>query len=107
MRRRTSEHMLVVGGANAARYGMLASMLASLSVSGSPGDTQFIIVDRSIPSTQWSTSLRTVYETLLRPSGFNAHFTNENATVEAIIDDLLAALMQRRQLGEERAIALS
>lgn len=43
---------------------------------------------------------------LLRPSGFNAHFTNENTTVEAIIDDLLATLMQRRQLGEERAIAL-
>lgn len=106
MRRRTSEHMLVVGGANAARYGMLASMLASLSVSGSPGDTQFVIVDRSIPSTQWSTALRSVHETLLRPAGFKAYFTNENASVDAIIDDLLAALMQRRQLGEERAIAL-
>jgi len=106
MRRRTSEHMLVVGGANAARYGMLAAMLASLSVSGGPGDTQFIIVDRSIPSTQWSTALNTVYEKLLRPSGFNAYFTNENATIEAVIDDLLATLMQRRQLGEEHAITL-
>jgi S-DNA-T family DNA segregation ATPase FtsK/SpoIIIE len=106
LRRRTSENMLVIGGANAARYGMLVAILASLSVNGNPDNTQFIIIDRSIPGTQWNTALQTTYDTVLRPAGFNAYFTSENAPVEGIIDDLLVNLEQRRQLGEKQAIAM-
>jgi DNA segregation ATPase FtsK/SpoIIIE, S-DNA-T family len=106
MRRRISEHMLVVGSANTARYGILVAMLASLCASGNPARTQFIIIDRSIPSTQWSMALRTAYETLLLPAGFKAHFTNESNTTATIIDELLVNLAHRRQLGEEKATAL-
>lgn len=106
MRRRISEHMLVVGGANAARYGMLAAIMASLSVSGNPRNTQFVIIDRSIPSTQWNKTLTSVYETLLRPSGFVTLFANENSRIESVIDGLQTNLMQRRQSGEEQAATL-
>lgn len=106
IRRRISEHMLIVGGTNPARYGMLAAILASLSVTGNPGDTQFVIIDRSIPSTQWSKTLTSVHETLLRPAGFATHFSNDNSSIEAILDRLLASLTQRREISEEQVLTL-
>jgi hypothetical protein len=41
-RRRVGENAMIVGGANAARYGMLAAVLSSLSLNSDPGATQFI-----------------------------------------------------------------
>jgi S-DNA-T family DNA segregation ATPase FtsK/SpoIIIE len=106
LRRRTSENMLVIGSASAPRYGMLASTLASLSVCGKPTDTRFIIVDRGIAGTQWSETLCSVCDAVLRPAGFSIDYTRESTVVDSILDDLLQELTRRQQLGEEKQIDL-
>ena len=106
IRRRTSENLLIVGAANAPRYGMLAALLASLAVSGNPRDTQFVVIDRCIPGTQWSDTLSTLCETVLRPAGFSTYFTNDNNTIDTVLDDLLVELAHRQQLSEEKLITL-
>ncbi len=104
IRRRTAENVLVVGAANAPRYGMLAALLATLALSGNPKDTQFIVVDRCIPGTQWSNTLRTLCDSLLRPAGFSTFFTGESNTVDAVLDDLLMELAQRQKLSEDKLV---
>ena len=41
VRRRMAEHVLVVGSTNTARYGMVVSILASLSVNAPPAEQRF------------------------------------------------------------------
>jgi S-DNA-T family DNA segregation ATPase FtsK/SpoIIIE len=101
LRRRVSENCLIVGGANSARYGMLATIISSLSVSTSPKQTQFVILDRSIAGSQWSNVLRDVYDSLLLPGGFAASYNREAAKVEGFVDELLGELDRRIQLSEE------
>ncbi len=101
LRRRTAENMLIVGGAHAPRYGMLAATLASLSVSGQPANTQVIIIDRCIPATPWSDTLKTVYDNILYPTGFSSYFSHNSAVVDPLLDDLLLELTQRQRLSEK------
>jgi S-DNA-T family DNA segregation ATPase FtsK/SpoIIIE len=101
LRRRSDENMLIVGSANAARYGMLASTLVSLCISGNPANTEFKIVDRSIPGTRWNDALQFVYETAIAPAGFKATFMTDEAAIEPLFDELLGILAQRQQSGEE------
>lgn len=100
-RRRTSENALVVGGANAARYGMLASILAGLSLNSPTANQRFIIVDRSIPGSQWSETLQQVADCVLQPAGFSTKFTKESSELEGIFNDLLAEIEKRRALSEQ------
>ena len=95
----------MIGAANAPRYGMLAALLTTLALSGNPKDTQFVVVDRCIPSTQWSDVLRNVCDSLLRPAGFSTFFTDATNTVDAVLDDLLVELTQRQKLSEDKLIA--
>lgn len=101
LRQRTSENILIVGGANAPRYGILAAILASLSLTGRPEDTEFIVVDRSIPKTQWNETLHATCDTLLQPAGFTTTFTTDNTEVESLLDRLLDNLKQRQQISKE------
>jgi S-DNA-T family DNA segregation ATPase FtsK/SpoIIIE len=100
LRRRTAENMLIVGSANAPRYGMLAAALASLSVSGQPSNTQIVIIDRCIPGTPWSEMLKTVHDSILCPAGFSTYFSHDRVIVDPLLDDLLVELTQRQQLSE-------
>jgi S-DNA-T family DNA segregation ATPase FtsK/SpoIIIE len=102
LRRRVSEHALVVGGANAARYGMLSALIASLGVNTKPADTQFVIFDRSTAGSQWSNVLQTVYESVLLPAGFVAQFGREAPKIESILSTLISELDKRNNLGEEQ-----
>lgn len=104
LRRRTDENMLIVGSANTVRYGMLASSLASLCVVGNPGNSEFRIIDRSIPGTQWNETLRTACSEMLLPAGFKATFTSDNNAVETLLDELLVTVGQRQQLAEEQLL---
>ncbi|MBK9926326.1 MAG: DNA translocase FtsK [Anaerolineales bacterium] len=100
-RRRVSEHALIVGGANAARYGMLAAMIASLSVNTKPVETQFVIFDRSIVGSQWSNVLQAACDSVLLPAGFITEFTKETTKIESILNKLIGELDARRNLNEE------
>lgn len=105
-RRRAAENAILIGGTNAARYGMLASILAGLSVNTPPNQSQFIVVDRGIPGTQWSNILPTACNSILKAAGFSAFYTNDGNTLEAILNDLEIALQQRQGLSEDRLINL-
>jgi S-DNA-T family DNA segregation ATPase FtsK/SpoIIIE len=100
-RRRVSEHALIVGGANAARYGMLAAVITSLSANTKPAATQFVILDRSIAGSQWSGVLQAVCQLVLQPAGFAVQFSREAARVENILTALIDELDRRRGLSEE------
>jgi DNA segregation ATPase FtsK/SpoIIIE, S-DNA-T family len=108
-RRRVSENAMIIGGGNAARYGMLAAMLVSLALNLDPTHTQFVIFDRSIPGSKWNGVLQSVAESLLEPSGFTSRFSKEGAKADSFLDDLIADLdrrhtMPEEQLGEEPSL---
>lgn len=105
-RRRTSENAIILGGSNAARYGMLAATLASLAVNANPAETQFIVVDRCIPGTQWSDILAKTCNSVLTPAGFSTYYTNNGNIIEDVFNDVLLELQQRQMLGEEKLIQL-
>lgn len=100
-RRRVSENMLIVGGANAARYGMLAAVLANLSANLAPSTTQFVVIDRSISGSQWNGILQLIHDSILIPAGFSSQFIKEASKIEGTIDALIAELDRRRNLNEE------
>ena len=100
-RRHVSEHALIVGGANAARYGMLAAIIVSLSANTKPAETQFVIFDRSIVGSQWSTVLQAVYESILQSAGFATQFSREATKIENTLNALIGELDRRRNLSEE------
>src|SRR5207249_1715548 len=70
IRRRTTENLMIVGSANAARYGMLAAMVAGLTLNGNTHQMEFLILDRSIPGTAWSETLQKAVDCILHPSGY-------------------------------------
>ncbi|HKQ09103.1 MAG TPA: FtsK/SpoIIIE domain-containing protein [Blastocatellia bacterium] len=100
-RRRVGENAMIVGGANAARYGMLAAILTSLAANTDPSGTQFIILDRSIQGSQWNGVLQAVCNSLLLPSGYTTQFSQEAAKAELFLNDLSHELNRRQGLGEQ------
>jgi DNA segregation ATPase FtsK/SpoIIIE, S-DNA-T family len=105
MRRRSGEHLLVIGASNEpVRYGMLGAVLASLSVSSSPRDSKFFIVDRSTVGAQWSSVLQTACDDLLRPAGFSVDYTRDGRRIEPILQALTEEIERRRSLDDEERI---
>lgn len=100
-RRRVSEHALIVGSANAARYGMLASIITCLCVNTVPAETRFVIFDRSVAGSQWSSVLQVVCDSVLQPAGFDIQFSREIREIEDILNALIIELDRRRSLSEE------
>ena len=101
LRRRPSENVLVIGGDyNTARYGMLASILSSLSLNGNPQQLHFVVVDRSIIGTQWNPTLEAVCQKILKPAKFTATFNRENQAIPPILNNLITQLEERSQISE-------
>lgn len=103
-RRRVSENAMVVGGMNAARYGMLGACIASIALNKSTKDVQFVIVDRSVPGTDWSETLSNVVKDVLSPVGFNAAVYRENRDIERVLDGVLQILNERKVMNESDLI---
>jgi len=99
-RRRIAEHLLIIGGANAVRYGMLASILASLCLNTGPKNAQFLILDRSIPDTPWNHILPHFKDNVLQISGYTVSFYNENSDIETVLKELTTEMERRKQLPE-------
>lgn len=101
-RRRASENVVLIGGANAARYGMLASVIASLALNGSPAQLEFVIFDRSIPGTAWNPTLRTATDLILKPSSYQVSLFQDSTDASTVLDQILAELDRRHGLTEVR-----
>lgn len=101
LRRRTGEHVAVVGNINVARYGMLVGLLASLAVQSTPQTTRFVLIDRAISGAEWSDTLQTACDQMLRPAGFTVGFNKKEAAVPGMLDMLLTELDKRRSLPED------
>lgn len=105
LRRRLAENAIVLGGENTARYGMLAAMLTSLAVNTSPESSQFVIIDRSMPETDWYEALASVANTILNPLEYTCLFTRTSQALAPQIDRLIAELERRARLDEDLQIA--
>lgn len=105
LRRRLAENAIALGAENTARYGMLAAMLNSLAVNTNPQASQFVIIDRSMPESDWYEALASVANTILKPLGYTCLFTRASQAVTPQIDRLIAELDRRSQLDEDLQIA--
>ncbi len=103
-RRRVSESALIIGGANAARYGMLAASLVSLAVNLDPTKTRFAVFDRSISGSRWHGVLQSVSESLAS-AGFAISFAKEATKAESFLNELIVELDRRKAVPEDKAIA--
>jgi hypothetical protein len=81
LRRRLAENTIALGGENTARYGMLAAMLTSLAVNTNPQASQFVIIDRSMPETDWYDALASVANTILQPLKYTYQFTRSSQEI--------------------------
>lgn len=102
-RRRVSENALIIGGANAARYGMLAATLVSLAVNLDPTKTRFAIFDRSISGSRWHGVLQSVAESFT-PAGLSIDFAKEAAKAESFVNELIAELDRRKAIPEDKVV---
>ena len=100
LRRRVAENVVVVGGANAARYGMLGAIVLSMALNLDPSETQFRIFDRSIVGSRWNGVLQATAESL-STAGFSAQFCQEAAGAIGFVDELIVELDQRKAKSEK------
>jgi DNA segregation ATPase FtsK/SpoIIIE, S-DNA-T family len=104
-RRRVSEHLLIIGSNNAARYGMLAAAMSGLALTEHPTECRFIVLDRSVPGADWSGLLEDVGRSVLAPAGFDVTVGRDEAEIESALTAAAAEIDRRRALTEEERIA--
>lgn len=100
VRRATGEHVLIIGGANAPRYGMLAASVVSLALTTPPSEAKFAFLDRSVPGTEWHDTLSDVVKCVLVPAGHEAWFYQDKKDTETLLNRLLEILDHRHGLPE-------
>ena len=100
LRRRAAEHMVITGGIQPARYGMLCAAVLSLALTTGPDQGEFMIIDRGIGDTRWSEALKAVSDLALTPAGFKVRYGRDNHDLSAVLTDLLAEIDRRRGLDE-------
>ena len=106
LRRRLGENVLIIGANNAARYGMLAAILTSLAINANPKMIQFIILDRSMPETDWCTALPSVCKSVLGKPKFSAKLSRDGRHTGKILEFLLRELDKRSKQSEDKLLKL-
>lgn len=106
LRRRVAEHCALVGSTNTVRYGMLAAILTGLSATSTPGRLRFVVIDRSIPGSDWHETLPTMVSTLLRPAGFSVGLARDDQLAQRMLANLIEELDRRRSISESDREAL-
>ena len=106
LRRRASEHVLFIGGDNATRYGMLVATLNSIALNVSPNHASFLILDRSIPGTEWHEVIEKCCTTVLTPSHFHVSFFRDQKDASTVIGKAIDELARRQELPESELIGL-
>jgi DNA segregation ATPase FtsK/SpoIIIE, S-DNA-T family len=106
VRRKLAENVLIIGSNNAARYGMLVGIIASLAVTIHPQQVQFSIFDRSMAETEWSEAMQNVCECVLRPAGCKVGFTRDRKNITHYLNYLLGELERRSQLDDDECLSV-
>ncbi len=101
VRRRPSENVMIVGTANAERFGMMASIASSLALNASPRRLRFSIVDFGIPDTPWGGALAEVVSQLLRPAQFEVELVRNPDDFALVLNELIAEMEQRKTLSRD------
>lgn len=99
LRRRTAEHLLVVGEHEPARVGMLAGAVLGAALARPPHDLQLLICDRSATGTTWAGVLPTLAEQLAA-AGFLARCDGLGDDPTAVIEGIAATIADRRTRGD-------
>lgn len=100
LRRGIHENVMVLGGISAARYGMLAAILTSLSLNIGPAGIQYYILDRCIPGTQWSNVLETVNKVVIQQVKYTSFYSRDSNALPNMLDDLLTEMSLRHEIDE-------
>ncbi len=103
-RRRVAENAMIIGGLNAARYGMLAAIVTTIAANVEPASSRFAVFDRSIAGSQWNGLLQSVIESILVPTGFSIQFSKEAAKAESFLVNLVSELDRRKAMPEENLV---
>lgn len=98
LRRRVAENVVVIGNADAERYGMLAGIIASLALNAPPSHIRFVFLDFSVPGTPWGSTLSQIEKDLAQPAGFAVDFIRAVDAVEEAVFNLIAELDRRAAL---------
>jgi S-DNA-T family DNA segregation ATPase FtsK/SpoIIIE len=105
LRRRAGEHVVVVGGDNGVRYGILSAMIASLTLMTSPDNLHIVVRDKSIPDAEWGCVLKTTCDSVLEPAGFAVDYARHEESFQEALQALIAAIEARRAMREEERLA--
>jgi S-DNA-T family DNA segregation ATPase FtsK/SpoIIIE len=107
LRRRINENIIVLGGNNAVRYGMLGALLTSIVLTTSPSEVEFVIMDRSIPNTDWNKTLSQVTETVLKPNNYSISLYKESKEIDNLLTYLADIVKQRRETLSESEMLMA
>jgi len=106
LRRRPSEHLVMLGRNTPGRYGMLAGFLAGLTVNPGARDATVLLADLGMPGTPWSAALSSVVSTVLRVAGFTVTYTRDSDAVPPLVLQALRAVDERLTLPKTERAAL-
>lgn len=96
-RRDMAENAIFIGNNNHAVYGMMASMLATISVNLNPAKTEFVIFDLGQPNSEWTDALPVTHEALVN-AGFTANYHNKRNEISLVIEKLSDEFERRNAL---------
>jgi DNA segregation ATPase FtsK/SpoIIIE, S-DNA-T family len=99
VRRRATEHLLIVGEQHEARQAMVAASLLSAALIEAPGGLRVWVNDRSVERTPWSDALATTVESL-SSLGYDASFGRLGSDLEELLRQAAAELRRREALSE-------
>lgn len=99
-RRRSTENMCLIGSNNDTRYGMLGSILTTLSLNTAPSKMRFFIADYSIKGTDWNSVLSEVFERALKPADFEVTFARDEQAIMQMLEILVTEKEQRQVMNE-------
>ncbi|MDX6719627.1 MAG: segregation ATPase FtsK/SpoIIIE, family [Solirubrobacteraceae bacterium] len=100
LRRRQYEHLLVVGEQHSERIAVLGAAVVSACAQVPPGRLRLLIADRSIPGTEWASTLPAIAQRA-QELGYAVERSADEAAPERYVDAALAEVDRRRALVEE------
>lgn len=102
MRRRTNEHLLLVGEANEARSGMLSFWLGQLAINHAEGDFKLYLLERAIKGSPWHGIMSRALDICCHSDVYYRESMNE---FENDIESIKAEFESRQSMDEEQMLA--
>lgn len=102
LRRRSHEHVLIVGDSNEARLGMLGYLLAQMPINADAGQYQAHIIEGGIKGSPWYGVMASVNDIALQGS---ATVSDKFKDFEPQLESIMAELEKRRGMDEEEMLS--